>query len=165
MNTERTYSIDLNAEIDRLFDDSSLPGADQPRAVILMGGVAAGKTHLRIKDYSRGYVLIDAAEMFHHLSRGEGMLDFPDAFAEPLELIGPMVADRAISERRHIVTEIIGHDIPTTVKLITALGAARVQGRCAGGHVRPQGTVQAEPESRRQHLRLLRRPVPDPLDR
>ena len=54
MNTERTYRIDLNVEIDRLFDDSSLPGADQPRAVILMGGVAAGKTHLRIKDYSRG---------------------------------------------------------------------------------------------------------------
>lgn len=124
MTDESTYDIDLNAEIDRLFDDSSLPSVDQPRAVILMGGVAAGKTQLRIKDYSRGFVLIDAAEMFHHLSRGDGMLDFPDAFAEPLELIGPMVAERAISERRHLVTEIIGDDVPTTMELIAALQAA-----------------------------------------
>ncbi|MCO5056209.1 zeta toxin family protein [Thermomonas sp.] len=124
MENNRIFQINIGSEIDRLFDDSSLAHNDHPKAVILMGGVATGKTHLRIKNYSQGFVLIDAAEMFHHLSRGDAMLDFPDAFLEPLNLIGPLVSQRAISERRNIVTEIIGADQDPTFELIETLEAA-----------------------------------------
>lgn len=122
-NNQRA-EIDVKAEVDRLFDASSVP-TDQPKAVILMGGVAAGKTHVRVNNFSRGFVLIDAAEIFHHLSRDtREVLDFPDDLVEPLELIGSLVARRAISEKRNIVTEIIGADKDLTVKLISALKAA-----------------------------------------
>ena len=124
METDRIFQIDICSEIDRLFEDSSLAHNGRPKAVILMGGVATGKTHLRVKNYSQGFVLIDAAEMFHHLSHGDAMLDFPDAFLEPLGLIGPLVSQRAISERRNIVTEIIGADKAPTFELIEALKAA-----------------------------------------
>jgi len=121
MNTDRIHEINIGAQIDRLFDDSSLTHNGSPKAVVLMGGVAAGKTTLRLKDYSQGFVLIDAAELFHHLSNGDETLDFPDALLEPLELIGSLVARRAISERRGIVTEIIGADKAPTIELISSL--------------------------------------------
>jgi dephospho-CoA kinase len=124
MTTDRIFEINIRAEIDRLFEDSSLAHVNRPKAAILMGGVAAGKTTLRLKDYSRGFVLIDAAEIFHHLSRGDAMLDFPDALLEPLEIIGPLIARRAVSERRNIVTEIIGGDQASTIELISALKSA-----------------------------------------
>jgi hypothetical protein len=52
------------------------------------------------------------------------MLDFPDSLLEPLYLIGPLVSQRAISERRNIVTEIIGAEKDPTIELISALKAA-----------------------------------------
>lgn len=121
MNTDRTCEIDVASEIDRLFHDSSLAHAGPPRAAILMGGVATGKTTLLRNDYSQGFVLIDAAEMFHHLSGGDALLDFPGALLEPLVLIGSLVAQRAISERRNIVTEIIGANFAPVEELISAL--------------------------------------------
>ncbi len=124
MSTDRILKINIGAEIDRLFDDSSLAHNNRPKAVILMGGVAAGKTTMRLKDYSQGFVLIDAAEIFHHLSVGDSMFDFPDALLEPLELIGRLVARRAVSERRNIVTEIIGADQAPTMSLISELKSA-----------------------------------------
>jgi formylglycine-generating enzyme required for sulfatase activity len=112
---------EMKSEIDRLFDDSSLAHGDPPRAVILMGPIATGKTTMRIKEYSHGFVLIDAAEMFHHMSRDNAFLDFPDAFLEPLATIGPIIARRAVAERRHIVTEIVGADYMLVDNLVTAL--------------------------------------------
>ena len=107
MSNESTFSIDVGAEVERFFDDSSIPHEQQPRIVILMGGVAGGKTTIRKKHYSTGYVLVDAAEIFLSLSRG-GYFPFPTAFEEPMDIIGSLVARRAIAERRHVVTEIIG---------------------------------------------------------
>ncbi|MGB3746583.1 MAG: zeta toxin family protein [Rhodanobacter sp.] len=123
MNGDRILVTDIGGEVDRLFDDSSLAHDGKPRAVILMGGVAAGKTTLRQSKYSHGFVLIDAAEMFHHLS-GDAFLEFPDALREQLELIGPLAAQRAVSERRHIVTEIIGAEPEPAEQLLKALKSA-----------------------------------------
>lgn len=146
MNADRILEIDLVNEIDRLFDDSSLSNGAEPRAIIIMGGVAAGKTTLRQSKYSQGFVLIDAAEMFHHLSC-EAFLNFPDALFEPLEIIGPLVAQRAISEKRHIVTEIIGAESEPTVELIEAL-------KHAGYHVEVVGvTCDLEESIRRNQER------------
>jgi hypothetical protein len=120
MPNERTFCWDLDAEINRYFDASSVPRGEPPRIVMLMGGPAAGKTTLRKQRYSTGYVLVDAAEIFLSLSRGE-FLPFPDAFEEPMELVGQRVVRRAVAERRHIVTELIGSEFEPIKELIEAM--------------------------------------------
>jgi hypothetical protein len=62
--------IDLMTEIDRYFADDSIPKDHRPRAVILAGATAVGKTTLRREKYSSGFVLLDAAEIFLSLCRG-----------------------------------------------------------------------------------------------
>ena len=120
MSNERTFNIDIGSEIDRFFDDSSIPHGEEPKIVILMGGPAGGKTTIRKQRYSTGYVLVDAAQIFLNLSRDE-FFPFPEAFEQPMEIIGSLIAERAISERRHIVTELIGSDYEATKALIDAL--------------------------------------------
>lgn len=119
---EQTAQFDLAEEVDRFFDDSSLSHGEQPRMVILMGGVASGKTTIRKKHFSTGYVLVDAAEIFLGLSRGKHF-PFPKAFEEPMEAIGSRIARRAISERRHIVTEVIGAEHEPIEALVNAMHA------------------------------------------
>lgn len=120
MATERLFNFDLGAEVYRAFNDSAIPANGSPVAVILMGGVCAGKTSIRKQKYSSGYVLIDAADIFLSLSRGE-FFPFPEAFQEPMDLIGRLITRRALSERRNIVTEIIRADAELTHRLIEAL--------------------------------------------
>ena len=120
MANEQVFQIDVRAEVDRYFDESSLPRGKEPRIVVLMGGVAAGKTTVRKQRFATGYVLVDAAEIFLALSRGE-FFPFPDAFEQPMHIIGSRVARRAIAERRHIVTELIGADLEPTKDLIDAV--------------------------------------------
>jgi Zeta toxin len=91
MPAERVFNFNINAEVDRLFDGSSLPKDGQPVAVILAGGPAAGKTTLRKGKYSSGYVLIDAADIFLSLSRGE-FFPFPEGFEEPIPPLGTIVS-------------------------------------------------------------------------
>jgi len=112
--------FELSSEVHRYFDPSSLPANGKPTAVILMGGIAAGKTTVRKQEYSKGYVLVDAAEIFTHLGKGE-FSQFPGAWEEPMELLGQYLAKRAVSERRNLVTEIVGADIEPVEQLIHAL--------------------------------------------
>lgn len=119
MPKERVFTFDVATEIDRYFDASSVPHGEEPQIIILMGGPACGKTTIRKQRYSTGYVLVDAAEIFLSLSRGE-FFPFPEAFEEPMNIIGSLVARRAIAERRHIVTELIGSDYEATKALIDA---------------------------------------------
>ena len=106
MSEEKVFYFDVNEEVEKYFDDSSIPEKDYPDFVLLCGGVCAGKTTIRRQKYSKGYVLIDAAEIFLSLSRG-AYYNFGAAFEEPLEWIGSYVAWKAVSERRNIVTEMI----------------------------------------------------------
>lgn len=123
---EANPQFNVGSEVDRNFDDSSLSNGGNPRIVILMGGPAAGKTTIRRQQYSTGYVLVDAAEIFLSLCRGE-YFDFPGPFEELLDEIGPLVARRAIIERRHIVTELIGHEIGPIKDLADAMRAVGYQ--------------------------------------
>ena len=114
--------FEISGEIDRHFDDSSIDESGSPTAVILMGGVATGKTTMRKDKYSHGYVLIDAAEIFHSIS-GDQVLPFPDALREPLGVLGRLITRQALSERRNIVTEIIGAESEPFEKLLKHLKA------------------------------------------
>ncbi len=119
---QRLFKWDINAEIDSYLDESSLSGAEPPTLVILLGGVAAGKTTRRKEHYSTGYVVVDAAEIFRRLTPGENF-PFPDVFEEMMDLTGRLVADQAVEERRNIVTELIPSDLESSIELIDAMHA------------------------------------------
>ena len=100
--------------------------------MLLAGGVAAGKTTLRRQKYNTGYyVVLDAAEIFINLCWGQ-YLDFPGPLEEPLDLVGCGVARRIFKERRHFVTEIIGHEMEPTKQLIDAITGAGFHCEFAG---------------------------------
>lgn len=120
MTDERHINIDIDAEVKSYFDASSESHGGPPDFAIVMGGPAVGKTTLRKQKFSKGYVLVDAADIFIRLSKGLS-LDFPEDLEEPMEIVGTMIAGRAVAERRNIVTELIGADYDATVKLIEAM--------------------------------------------
>ncbi len=111
-------------EVAPFFDESSLSGENKPKLVVIAGGVCAGKTYLRKTSFTPGYVVLDAAEIFLSLSRGE-YFEFGEMFEKPLNMIGNFVAWKAINERRNIVMEIIGAD-PKIYESLS--GAAKLVG-------------------------------------
>ena len=131
------FSCDIDAEVDRFFDDSSIPHDEKPKIVILTGGCASGKTTLRKEQYATGYVIVDAAEIFLSLSRGE-FFPFPDGLEKPMNMIGERVAHRAVVERRHIVTELIFFDLEGVTNITHALRAF--------GYTMTMVQVQCDPE-------------------
>lgn len=112
--------FDLRDEAEKFFDQSSVSMAESPKIVILMGGVASGKTTMRKEKYGSGFVVVDAVEVFLNLSRG-GYYPFPEHFDKPMNFVGRVVAATAVMERRNIVTEIIGVDREPTMQLIDAM--------------------------------------------
>jgi chloramphenicol 3-O-phosphotransferase len=123
MAEEKRMSIDVNAEVARYFDDSSRSKGQQPRIVVIMGGVSAGKTTMRKDRFSTGHVLVDAVPIFLSLCRG-GVYPFPGPFEKAVEIIGYLVAVQAIQEKRHIVTEIVGAEAEPTQELLKAMQSA-----------------------------------------
>lgn len=121
---EKLFLFDMRKEVEKFFDDSSVPRGRDPKLVLLLGPVCSGKTFVRKRDYSKGYVLVDAAEIFRSLSRG-GRHQFGTIFGEPLDLIGGFVAYRALKERRNVVTEMIGdrrEEVEAVIDAALALG-------------------------------------------
>lgn len=121
MSTGHSSPKNIGAQVGDLLGEVPATNDAAPRAVIIMGSVATGKTTHRRNNYSRGYVLIDAAEIFEVLSKGDATLQFPDAFVDELELIGTMLARSAVSRKQSIVTEIIGSDMRTVLPLVSGL--------------------------------------------
>lgn len=113
-------AININDEVNRFFDNSSLPGDGPPVFALVLGPTATGKTRHRRQKYPKGYVVVDAGDIFISLSRGK-YIDFPSILEEQMETIGTSVARRAIRERRNIVTEIIGHEFAPTQQLIDSM--------------------------------------------
>jgi len=145
VTAERTFQFDLKAEINRLFDESSKRAGDEPAAVILMGDPATGKTTMRKQRYASGHVLIDAGDIFLSLSRRES-LPFPGPLADAMEIVGRAVTQRALSERRNIVTEIIGAEQPLTEQLLTALENIDYQVQVAALTCAPEEAVRRNAE-------------------
>lgn len=101
-----TMTFNVAQEVERFFDDSSLADGTMPVFKVFMGAGATGKTTLRRTQCPAGYVVVDAAEVFLNLSRG-GVYDFPSFLAEPMNVVGSIVARYALIERRHIATEFL----------------------------------------------------------
>lgn len=99
------FQFDLNKEVGKFFDDSSVPADGEPTLVVLFGATCSGKTFVRKRDYSKGYVVVDAAEVFLNLCWGE-RFQFGTIFGEVVDSIGSYVTLRAMRERRNIVTEL-----------------------------------------------------------
>ncbi|MGH9961369.1 MAG: zeta toxin family protein [Pyrinomonadaceae bacterium] len=108
---------DVDKEVNAAFDESSLVKGDTPELALILGGVAVGKTRFRRKRYGRGYVSVDAGDIFIKLSR-DANFDFPSHLEKPMEVIGSSIACRAVRERRNIVVELIGAEFEPVDRLI-----------------------------------------------
>ena len=75
--TEETVQIlsrSLDEEVDTWFDDSSRSDPTKeiaPRFVLVCGTPVSGKTRLRRDPFARGYVTVDAGDVFRRLENGE----------------------------------------------------------------------------------------------
>lgn len=112
----------LKNQLVRFLSSSSLCKDGDPTLVLVMGGVAAGKTRFRRQRYSHGYVVLDAGEIFLELSNGE-YFAFPSLLEDQMQIIGSELAYRSLSERHHIVTELIGDEREPTEAMIRAVKA------------------------------------------
>lgn len=117
--------FDLQAEVERFFEPASLPAAGvPPEFALILGPPATGKTRFRRERFARGWVVLDAADIFVSLERG-AIIDFPAHLEAPLNVIGLAVARVALWERRHVVTEIIGStpdDVNALLDTVAGLG-------------------------------------------
>jgi len=106
--------------------DARLASADAhldtaPLAIIVVGPIAAGKTRYRQTQLNRGFVNIDSADIFHQLSAGDARLDFPDAFADEIEIVGRALTEAALEQKKNIALETPGADADELIKLVDAL--------------------------------------------
>ena len=90
-------------------DNGTVAQSREPEIVILTGSAATGKTTIRRQKYSKGYVILDPAELFLTFCGG-AVKGFPGEYDEPLRIIGFLIANQAVAERRDIVTEMIAND-------------------------------------------------------
>ena len=120
--------LSIEQIVRRFVDRGIVAQSRDPEIVILMGPPATGKTSIRRANYSQGYVIVDPPELFLRFCGGT-IMDFPGDYDEPLKIIGFLIANTAILERRDMVTEIIGDSKESTFELIDAMTDA-------GYHVR-----------------------------
>jgi len=88
-----------------------------PKIVIIAGCICAEKTTLRKEKYFKGFVNIDASDIFLDLCKGE-FLDFPSIHEIELENIGSQIANEAINNKANIAIEIIGDNMEILLSLI-----------------------------------------------
>ena len=62
---------DLRKELNKFMDTSSLNKGEEPIFVLILGGVGAGKTTLCKNRFSKGFVVIDAGQIFSNLGGTE----------------------------------------------------------------------------------------------
>lgn len=117
MDAGQLERVDVTDEVGRWFDDASRSGKAKAELALVTGGVAVGKSRMRRERFGRGFVTLDAGEIFIHLSRGR-YIEFPDFLEEPMNMIGGLIAAQAVRERRNIVCELIGAEAEPLERLI-----------------------------------------------
>jgi hypothetical protein len=101
-------------------------GAKQadPQFVVVAGGVGVGKSRFRKANYQKGWVFVDSGEVYREIKPmlATSSLDAENAC---MEFAGYGLLDKAISERRNILIEIVGNTIEpiqTIIKKMTEIG-------------------------------------------
>jgi tetratricopeptide (TPR) repeat protein len=140
-------------EIEKYLEDSSIRKGGNPSFVIMMGTVGAGKTTIRRKEYAKGYVNLDAGDIFANLAKGE-YLDFPGELEIPLEMVGRMLAKEAIRQKRNMVVEVIGdstEDTEAMAKVMVTAGyeivPVLVKCEVKEGYLRHTKAVATDPKN------------------
>ena len=93
--------------------------SETPAFVMVVGGVAAGKTTHRRAAYAKGYVHLDYGEIYLAFEKllGKGHKNIA-----PMSLMAiDMVTYQAIQEKRNIVIEFIGDNAETMTELINTM--------------------------------------------
>ncbi len=118
MNREPVVDVDMESV--KFFDDSSFPRGEIPKLVIVVGGNGAGKTTHIHEKFSKGYVIINAEEIYRNIKVFD---DFGEVSQKLVNEIGELIAYRAINERRNIVLEMIADKVGSLDPIIGAMTA------------------------------------------
>lgn len=118
----KKVGVEVDKEVAKFFDDSSIKHNGSPILAIVMGGNGAGKTTHIHDNFSHGYVIVNAEEIYRNI---EIFDDFGKKSQKIVNEIGEAVVDKAITEQRNIVLEMIGHtegSLDTIIEAMTSLG-------------------------------------------
>lgn len=111
---------DVNEIMQKFINETSIPKNGQPVIVFLLGPVCSGKTTLRRQDYSTGYVVIDAGEIFKVICNDHHRFGSP-LFENQLNKLGNAIAREAVKNRRNIIVEFSGTEKKTISDIIDAM--------------------------------------------
>lgn len=128
---EQLMQIDIGTEFEHFLREDSR-SAD-PEFVLITGTGVCGKTRTRHAQFAERYVNVDAGDIFRRLE-GERILDFPGEHRWAIDIVGSLVAERAIRERRNIVTEVHFVEYSIYAALIDAMKAAGYRTRLVALH-------------------------------
>src|SRR3989344_40129 len=96
---------------------------EKPNLIIIMGGIASGKSTVRKQSYDDGYALIDFGAIYLTLTENRKNQSEKDAVY--CRIIGEMILTTAISQKRNVVIEIIGDEaepLDTIIKGMERIG-------------------------------------------
>lgn len=117
-----------------------------PKFVIVMGGIAAGKTTLRQHQYADGYVHFDYGEILNAIAKTVG--GNHEKLASYVSLACDLILRESLGVRKNIVIEIIGESLAPITPII--------QGMKELGYDISVNAVEADPEeARRRHLKAV----------
>lgn len=117
-----------------------------PKFVIFTGGVGAGKTTERKRDYAEGYVNFDLAEIHAALKKAIG--ENNQNLAAYGSQVAGMILSEALEKRRNIVIEIIGADHLALAPIMDKIIAA-------GYKIEIKFILADVAESYKRHLKLV----------
>lgn len=109
---------ELDGIIESYFDTGSK--SQDPRAVIVMGGVGSGKTTIRRNQFAENYVQIDGSDIFSQIVDEESADDL-DLYLPTIDKIGQKITSRAIKEKRNLAIEHIGDNAEEMKAIIDKL--------------------------------------------
>ncbi len=88
-----------------------------PKVVIVIGGLSAGKTNYIKNEFAKNYTIIDAGAIFIELSEGK-YYDFPSHLESKMNEVGLKKLKTAIGKKENIVVEVIGDKLELLKELI-----------------------------------------------
>ena len=80
--------------------------SEKPQLILILGGVAAGKSTLRKQKYDNGYVFVDAGAIYLRLTDNETKK--VDRIEDYCQFVGNIILATAITKKKNIVVELIG---------------------------------------------------------